>query len=59
MQLWVLISLNGTYQDISGYRRVWLVNSVPVKNVVEQVSKHGQLHSSGLLGESVRTDAFQ
>lgn len=46
MQLWFLINLNGEYQDISGYRKGTLVNSVPVKNVVEQVSKHSWLHSS-------------
>lgn len=42
----ILICLNGEYQDISGYRRGWLVNSSPVKNVVQQVSKHDWLHSS-------------
>lgn len=34
-----------------------MVNSLPVKNVVERVSKHGCLHSSVLLGQSVRSNA--
>lgn len=33
------------------------VNSIPVKNVVEQVTKHGWLHSFVLLGKSVCTSA--